>query len=197
MGNQNKSFASFDRFYFLFHQRFAFGDLGSPVLGCVLTPHLSRNLPLIVLIFNLKKNWHIDQNTFNNSIIMPTIEETLTQLQEMGFSQEKAKKALMMTGWKGVEPAMEWILAHPVDDGTLDEEEEEEMKLAEEEAKKPKKELTPEEREEQMKRLEELRVKKAKERIEQEKKDAIEKEKRRVALIKEIKNQVEGMNLVQ
>ena len=53
---------------------------------------------------------------------MPTVEETITQLKEMGFSEEKAKKALMMTGWKGVEPAMEWILAHPDDDGTLDEE---------------------------------------------------------------------------
>lgn len=111
---------------------------------------------------------------------MPTVEETITQLKEMGFSEEKAKKALMMTGWKGVEPAMEWILAHPDDDGTLDEEEQEEMNLSEEEAKKPKKELTDEEKAEQMKRLEELRVKKAAERVEREKQDAIEKEKRRV-----------------
>jgi len=111
---------------------------------------------------------------------MPTVEETLTQLQEMGFSEEKAKKALMMTGWKGVEPAMEWLLAHPDDDGTLNEEEQEEMQVAEEEAKKPKKELTAEEKEEQLKRLEELRVKKAKERVEREKQEAIEKEKKRV-----------------
>lgn len=111
---------------------------------------------------------------------MPTVEETITQLKEMGFSEEKAKKALMMTGWKGVEPAMEWILAHPDDDGTLDEEEQEEMNLAEEEAKKPKKELTAEEKAEQLKRLEELRVKKAAERVEREKQEAIEKEKRRV-----------------
>jgi len=101
-------------------------------------------------------------------------------LKEMGFPEEKAKKALMMTGWKGVEPAMEWILAHPDDDGTLDEEEQEEMNLAEEEAKKPKKELTAEEKAEQLKRLEELRVKKAAERVEREKQEAIEKEKRRV-----------------
>lgn len=104
----------------------------------------------------------------------------MIQLQEMGFSQEKAKKALMMTGWKGVEPAMEWLLAHPDDDGTLDEEEQEEMAMAEEEAKKPKKELTAEEKKEQMERLEALRVQKAKERVEREKQDEIEKEKRRV-----------------
>ena len=43
------------------------------------------------------------------------------------------------------------------------------MNLAEEEAKKPKKELTAEEKAEQLKRLEELRVKKAAERVEREK----------------------------
>ena len=47
--------------------------------------------------------------------------------------------------------------------------EQEEMNLAEEEAKKPKKELTAEEKAEQLKRLEELRVKKAAERVEREK----------------------------
>ena len=47
--------------------------------------------------------------------------------------------------------------------------EQEEMNLAEEEAKKPKKELTAEEKAEQLRRLEELRVKKAAERVEREK----------------------------
>ncbi|XP_034247446.1 UBX domain-containing protein 1 [Thrips palmi] len=33
-------------------------------------------------------------------------------LIDMGFLREKAEKALQMTGNKGVEPAMEWLLAH-------------------------------------------------------------------------------------
>ncbi|XP_054707941.1 UBX domain-containing protein 1-like [Uloborus diversus] len=36
----------------------------------------------------------------------------LSLLIDMGFPQEKAKKALDITGNKGIEPAMEWLLAH-------------------------------------------------------------------------------------
>ncbi|XP_031631865.1 UBX domain-containing protein 1-B [Contarinia nasturtii] len=39
----------------------------------------------------------------------------LQMLIDMGFSQEKAQKALNVTGNKGVEPAMEWLLAHSDD----------------------------------------------------------------------------------
>ena len=42
-----------------------------------------------------------------------TVEGTINQLVEMGFSKEKAEKALNKTGWSGVEAAMEWLLAHP------------------------------------------------------------------------------------
>jgi Holliday junction resolvasome RuvABC DNA-binding subunit len=34
---------------------------------------------------------------------MPTVEETIKTLVEMGFSEERAKKALNKTGWNGVE----------------------------------------------------------------------------------------------
>ena len=49
---------------------------------------------------------------------MPTIEETIKTLQDMGFSEAQAKKALNKTGWSGIEAAAEWLLSHPDDDGT-------------------------------------------------------------------------------
>ena len=51
---------------------------------------------------------------------MPTIEETISTLKDMGFSEEQAKKALNKTGWSGIEAAAEWLLSHPDDDGTED-----------------------------------------------------------------------------
>ncbi|XP_046611528.1 UBX domain-containing protein 1 [Neodiprion virginianus] len=36
----------------------------------------------------------------------------VSMLVDMGFSQAKAERALQITGNKGVEPAMEWLLAH-------------------------------------------------------------------------------------
>ncbi|XP_012258418.2 UBX domain-containing protein 1 [Athalia rosae] len=36
----------------------------------------------------------------------------VSMLVDMGFSQGKAERALQVTGNKGVEPAMEWLLAH-------------------------------------------------------------------------------------
>nr|CAD7590096.1 unnamed protein product [Timema genevievae] len=38
--------------------------------------------------------------------------EDVTILIDMGFSREKAERALQLTGNQGVEPAMEWLLAH-------------------------------------------------------------------------------------
>lgn len=39
-------------------------------------------------------------------------------LVDMGFSKDRAEKALQLTGNKGVEPAMEWLLAHAEETST-------------------------------------------------------------------------------
>jgi len=114
------------------------------------------------------------------------VEGTINQLVEMGFSKEKAEKALNKTGWSGVEAAMEWLLAHPDFDPNDDDDEDEEAAAAALEAAKnadatPKAPLTEEEKAEKLKRLEELRVKKRAEREAQEKADEQEKERKRVA----------------
>merc|ERR1712029_1336849 len=121
-------------------------------------------------------------NLFTNNFVlklpkwftMPTIEETINTLKDMGFSEERAKKALNKTGWSGVEAAMDWILNHPEGEDD-DEEMNAEVQVAE-----PKAPLTAEEKAEKLQKLEERRIKKRKEREEREKQEQIEKEKKRV-----------------
>ncbi|NP_001156055.1 UBX domain-containing protein 1-like [Acyrthosiphon pisum] len=45
-----------------------------------------------------------------------TSQETVQILIDMGFQKEKAEKSVSMTGNQGVEPAMEWLLAHNDDE---------------------------------------------------------------------------------
>jgi len=108
----------------------------------------------------------------------------VSTLIDMGFSTNRATRGLQATGFKGVEPAMEWLLAR-ADNESLDdpftEEEGQEMKeKLEKPAEEVRKPLTEEEKAEKLKKLEELRVKKRAEREERDKKEAIEKEKKRV-----------------
>merc|ERR1712029_48827 len=99
-------------------------------------------------------------------------------------------RALQATEFKGVEQAMEWLLAH-ADDTSLDEPftEEEAMEMKSnletplEQAKKP---LTEEEKAEKLAKLEELRKVKKAEREEKEKMEAKEKEMKRIASGKEM-----------
>jgi len=108
----------------------------------------------------------------------------VSTLIDMGFSNNRAIRGLQSTGFKGVEPAMEWLLTK-ADDESLDdpftEEEGQEMKAKlEKPAEEVRAPLTEEEKAEKLKKLEELRVKKRAEREEKEKIEAREKEKKRV-----------------
>jgi len=126
---------------------------------------------------------------------MPTIEETINTLKDMGFTEAQAKKALNKTGWSGIEAAAEWLLSHPGDDGTEDASEE---PAASEECEGTTeaptlKILTEEERQAQLKKVEELRVKKRLEREEREKKEALEREKKRIEDGKQISSMKQQM----
>jgi len=111
-------------------------------------------------------------------------EAILQTLQDMGFSLNRAKRGLKATDFKGVEPAMEWLLAN-ADNATLDQpmEEDEEIPVEmkeDEPPAEPKAPLTEEERREKMEKMEELRKVKRAEREAREKAEALEKEKKRV-----------------
>jgi len=115
---------------------------------------------------------------------MASKDNLVNMLLDMGFGNNRAVRGLQATGFKGVEPAMEWLLAH-ADDASLDddftEEEAGEMKAKLEAPPEPeRKPLTEEEKKEKLAKLEELRVKKRAERLAREAEEAKAKEKRRV-----------------
>merc|ERR1712096_499334 len=117
-------------------------------------------------------------------IKMASKDQLVNSLLEMGFGNNRCVRALQATGFKGVEPAMEWLLAHADDDSLDDpftEEEAGEMKQSLEAPQEPEKTpLTEEEKKEKLAKLEELRVKKRAERLAKEAEEAREKEKKRV-----------------
>lgn len=106
------------------------------------------------------------------------MESMINSLTEMGFSELKCKMALCETDYRGLEAAMEWLLAH-ADDPEPDPEEIEKMETASEETK-AKAPLTAEEKAAKLAELEALRVQKRHEREEREKAEELEREKRRV-----------------
>ncbi|XP_040566974.1 UBX domain-containing protein 1-B [Lepeophtheirus salmonis] len=119
---------------------------------------------------------------------MSTVADVLQTLTDMGFSEGKAKLALTETSWKGVEAAMEWLLAHaddPEPSGVADKSEEGSEENPESKEGTPSESkpiiLTEEEKKAKLRRLEELRVLKRKEREEAEKSSEVEKEKKRIS----------------
>jgi len=115
---------------------------------------------------------------------MPNTEQMMAALLDMGFSNNRAVRALRATGFKGTEPAVEWLFER-ADDPSLDEDfTEEEGAQIQQELEKPKEEekkpLTAEEKAEKLAKLEELRVKKRAEREAREKEEAKAKEKARI-----------------
>lgn len=121
---------------------------------------------------------------------MATKDQQITQLMEMGFGNNRVVRALQATAFKGVEPAMEWLLAHTEDkslDEPFTEEEALEMKSNLEAPLEPaKKPLTEEEKAEKLAKLEELRKVKKAEREEKEKQEAKNKELKRITSGKEM-----------
>jgi len=111
-------------------------------------------------------------------------EAVLATLGDMGFGANRAKRAMKATGYRGVEPAMEWLLSNAdndtLDDPLSEEEEETEQKTEGGEEKLTLKPLTEEEKKAKLERLEVLRKQKRAEREEKEKKEAIEREKKRI-----------------
>jgi len=110
---------------------------------------------------------------------------TLSTLIDMGFGENRARRALKATNNKGVETAMEWLLSNSAND-TLDDpltDEDQELDEEKAESSEPKLTLKPmseEEKKAKLERLEELRKKKRAEREEREKKEALEREKKRI-----------------
>jgi len=116
----------------------------------------------------------------------------ISTLQDMGFGPNRSKRALKATDYKGVEPAMEWLLANcdndALDDPLSEDEAPPALKLGgapsesggDDPTPEPKKPLTEEERREKMAKMEELRIKKRAEREEKEKQEALERERKRI-----------------
>ncbi|XP_077180660.1 UBX domain-containing protein 1 [Paroedura picta] len=126
----------------------------------------------------------------------------LESLIEMGFPQNRAEKALALTGNQGIEQAMDWLMEHendpdlddpyvPLQGHVLSSEEPPEGRtpeaveggtdptleeLAEADNRRP---LSEEEKREQTKRMMELISQKQREREEREKRESIEREKQR------------------
>ncbi len=106
------------------------------------------------------------------------VDQTLLQkMLEMGFPQVRAEKALILTGNKSLEPAMEWCFEH-MDDADIDEP----LQMVKEDGT-AKEVLSPEERK---KRANEALLKARQKRQEMDKKADIERERDRIRSGREV-----------
>ncbi|XP_067877506.1 UBX domain-containing protein 1 [Heterodontus francisci] len=118
----------------------------------------------------------------------------LETMMEMGFSRNRAEKALALSGHQGIEKAMDWLIEHEDDPnldepyvvpqgdvlGTTEKIGSAEMTFEENSSQiQSNTSLSEEEKKEQLKRLEELMKQRQLEREEREKKDEIDREKQR------------------
>lgn len=101
----------------------------------------------------------------------------LEKMLEMGFPQVRAEKALILTGNKSLEPAMEWCFEH-MDDPDIDEP----LQMVKEDGT-AKEVLSPEERK---KRANEALLKARQKRVEMDKQAEIERERDRIRSGKEV-----------
>lgn len=108
------------------------------------------------------------------------VNETLAQqmVEEMGFPRVRAEKALILTGNKGLEDAVEWCFEH-ADDADVDEP----LQVVLDGGADSKPTISPEEAK---RRADELATKARAKREADEKRDAIEREKQRIRSGKEI-----------
>ncbi|XP_078284033.1 UBX domain-containing protein 1 [Rhinoraja longicauda] len=120
----------------------------------------------------------------------------LESMMEMGFSQNRAERALALSGNQGIEKAMDWLMEHEDDPnldepyivpqgdvlGTVEKTEAEEAELSFQENSNQIQQnasLSEEEKKEQLRRLEELMKQRQLEREDREKQDEVNREKQR------------------
>lgn len=113
----------------------------------------------------------------SNDARLKVDQNLLQKMLEMGFPQVRAEKALILTGNKSLEPAMEWCFEH-MDDADIDEP----LQLVQEDGTE-KEVLTPEERK---KRANDALLKARKRRQEMDKQAELERERDRIRSGKEV-----------
>jgi len=122
-----------------------------------------------------------DEDDGDELVDPPCNEELLKDLKEMGFSENRSRRAVVLSGGTTIETAIGWIEEHE-NDADIDEP----LPKVPRKSLQPKKKLSPEEAKEQLKiMLEQAKVK----REEEERKSERERERMRIDMGKEMTKQ--------